>query len=281
MADHEIYQAVVSAQEAGEPVVMATVTRTRGAVPRRAGSRMLVYPDRRIMGTVGGGEMEHLVVEAALEAMDDGKPRVLSYDFVDPASGDPGVCGGSNEVFVDPLLPDPTILVIGCGHVGKAVAGLAKWLGFRVAVTDDRVELCSPDVIPDADMYLPVPIDEIDQHIKLSRYVYIAAVTRGVNVDVELLPPLLASDAPYIGLIGSRRRWTVTAKNLLDQGITPEELERVHSPIGLELNAETPAEIAVSILAEIIMVMRGGTGEIMKMRLPPDLEARKSAPDRS
>ncbi|MBN1286915.1 MAG: XdhC family protein [Anaerolineae bacterium] len=226
MADLEIYQAIVAAQEAGEPAALATVTRTRGAVPRRAGSRMLVYPDGRILGTVGGGEMEQRVIRAAQEAMEDGAPRVLAYDFVDPASGDPGVCGGSNEVFVDPLLPDPTVLVVGCGHVGKALAGLAKWLGFRVAVTDDRAEFCTPDYLPGADVYLPAPANEIGRHIRLNRYVYIAAVTRGANVDTEMLPHLLESDVPYIGLIGSRRRWSVTVEALREQGITPEQLAR-------------------------------------------------------
>ncbi len=268
MADAEIYQAIVAAQEAAEPVALATVVRTRGAVPRRAGSRMLVYPDGRILGTVGGGEMEQRVIQDAHRAIQDGQPRVLAYDLVDPETGDPGVCGGTSEIFVEPLLPDPVVLVVGCGHVGQAVAALAKWAGFRVAVSDDRAELCSAEHIPDADIYLPVPADEIAQHIKLGRMTYIVAVTRGTDVDVLLLPALLESDVPYIGLIGSRRRWLTTVEALRAQGVAEDRLARVRSPIGLELNAETPEEIAVSILAEIIMVMRGGTGAVMQL-VPP------------
>ncbi len=265
MADEEIYRAIVAAQEAGEAVALATVIRTRGAVPRRAGSRMLVYPDGRILGTVGGGGIEQRAISDAHAAIEDGQTRVNAYSLVDPDSGDVGICGGTSEIFIEPLLPDPIVLVIGCGHVGKAVAALAKWVGFRVAVSDDRAEFCTPDIIPDADIYLPVAPDALAQHIVINRQTYIAALTRGVDVDVELLPALLESPAPYIGLIGSRRRWSMTVQGLQARGVTPEQIARVRSPIGLELNAETPREIAVSIMAEIIMVMHGGTGAVMKI----------------
>ena len=274
MADRDIFQAIIEAQDAGESVALATVTRTRGAVPRRAGSRMLIYPDGRIVGTVGGGEMERRLIQEAVEVIEVGEGRVASYNFVDPSAGDVGVCGGTMEVFLEPILPQPTLVVIGCGHVGKAVASLARWLGFRVVVTDDRAEYCNPDFIPDADEYLHVPAGEVFKHIPRHRQTYIASVTRGMNVDLDLFPQLLDSPVPYIGSIGSRRRWAVTAQALRERGVTEEQLARVHSPIGLELNAETPEEIAVSIMAEIIMVMRGGTGEAMKMTLPPTPEQR-------
>lgn len=269
MSDREIYRAIIDAQDAGETVALATVIRTRGAVPRRAGSRMLIYPDGRFLGTIGGGEMERRVLEDAKKAIETGESRVSSYDFVDPKAGDVGVCGGNMEVFLEPIMPEPTLVVIGCGHVGKAVARLAKWLGFRVVVTDDRPEYCNPNFIPDADVYLPVPAAEVFDHIPKTRQTYIAAVTRGMAVDLDLFPSLLNSPVPYIGSIGSRRRWAMTAQALRERGVTDEQLVRVHSPIGLELNAETPEEIAVSIMAEVIMVMRGGTGEPMKLELPP------------
>ncbi|GAB4464732.1 MAG: XdhC/CoxI family protein [Anaerolineae bacterium] len=276
MPDRDIYQAILAAHDASEPVVLATVVRTRGAVPRRAGTHMLIYEDGRFLGTIGGGEMERRVIQEARNAIETGEGSLFAYDFVDPEAGDVGVCGGTMEVYVEPLLPEPTVVVIGCGHVGKAVATLAKWAGFRVVVTDDRAEFCNPDFIPDADVYLPVPTADVHTHIPKNRWTYIAALTRGSQVDQELLPPLLDSPVPYIGCIGSRRRWAVTAEALRERGVTEAQLARVHSPIGLELNAETPEEIAVSIVAEIIMVMRGGTGERMKMELPPAPERRKS-----
>jgi xanthine dehydrogenase accessory factor len=253
----EIYEAIAAAQRDGVSVVMATVIRTQGSVPRRAGAKMLVYPDGHFLGTVGGGEMESRVLAAAPRLVRDGQPDILHYELTDPARGDPGVCGGQIDIFMEPILPQPTVLVIGCGHVGQAVADLAHWLGFRVVVSDDRAELCNPESIPQADEYLAIPPDQVATQAPLHSRTYVAVVTRGVPFDVALLPGLLKSEAPYIGVIGSRRRWEIALKELREKGITEGALARVYSPIGLELGAETPREIAVSILAQIIAVQRG------------------------
>jgi xanthine dehydrogenase accessory factor len=181
----------------------------------------------------------------------------------DPSRGDPGVCGGQVEVFVEPILPPPLLVVIGAGHVGKAVAYLAKWLGFRVAVSDDRVEFCNAETVPDADAFYPVTMDQLPQQIKIDRRTFLILTTRGSNVDAAGLLPLLDSSAAYIGVIGSKRRWSETVKELKKQGIPSEKIECVHSPIGLELHAETPEEIAVSIMAEVLMVRDKGTGKAM------------------
>jgi xanthine dehydrogenase accessory factor len=169
-------------------------------------------------------------------------------------------------VYVEPFRPKPTIVVIGAGHVGKAVAHLAHWLGFWVILNDDRPDFCTPDAVPDADEYLPVPMAEISQHLEITPWTYLILTTRGVNVDIPGLPDLLNQPAGYIGVIGSRRRWATTVKKLLDQGIPEDKLVKVHSPIGLELNAETPEEIAVSIMAEIIMLRQGGDGASMSKK---------------
>lgn len=262
--DRLIYEAILEAKRSGQSVVLATVIRDRGSVPRHAGAKMLIYPDGRSVGTIGGGEMESRVVAEALEALASERPTILHYDLSDPSRGDPGVCGGQMDIFLEPILPHPTVLVIGCGHVGQAVADLAHWLGFRVIVSDDREELCNPEVVPGADEYLVVPPEQLADKVTIHSQTYIAVVTRGVALDVVLLPSLLDSPAPYIGVIGSRRRWATTLEQLREQGLSEEVLQRVHAPIGLELNAETPREIAVSIMAEIIAVRRGGTGESMK-----------------
>ncbi len=225
---------------------------------------MLVWPDGSIVGTVGGGEMEAKAIQEAQASIRDGQTRLLSYNLTDLTSGDPGVCGGTVELFVEPLLPPPTILVIGCGHVGRAVAELAKWMGYRVVVSDDRPGYATPESLPGMDGYIEAPSAELVEGAAINRQTYIAAVTRGLLVDERLLPALLATEAPYIGLIGSRRRWTLTVEALEKQGISREQLARVHAPIGLELRAETPKEIALSILSEIVMVMRGGSGESMQ-----------------
>jgi len=203
------------------------------------------------------------VIEEALESLKDGTPRILPYSMVDPQRGDPGVCGGTLDVFVEPILPAPTLLLIGSGHVGKAVVHLAHWLGFRVVVSDDRPAFCTPEAVPDADAYFPIAMADLPEQIDITPWTYLVLTTRGSDVDVEGLPALLNSPAAYIGLIGSRRRWEITRKQLIDAGIDEELLARVHSPIGLELNAQTPKEIAVSILAEILMLRDGGDGRPM------------------
>lgn len=259
----ELLVELMAAQEAGEPVVLATIIRARGSVPRQSGSKMLVYGDGHISGTVGGGEMEARIVQDAQACLDDGKTRVMPYSLVEPERGDPGLCGGEVEVYLEPYASPATVLVIGCGHVGKALASLAYWLGYRVLLNDDRPELVSPENIPEADLYLPGDIDQLLEQIHIHSNTYIAVLTRSVSIDRQILPRLVNSPAPYIGVIGSRRRWKETKKLMLADGLSEADLERFHSPIGLEIKAETPEEIAISIMSEIIMLRRGGTGERM------------------
>jgi xanthine dehydrogenase accessory factor len=261
-----IYRRIVELEEKNEAAVLCTIVRSQGSTPRRASSKMLVFPDGRTVGTVGGAEVEHRVTSEALSALETGRPIYLEYKMADPSRGDPGVCGGSVEVYVEPILPKPVLVVIGGGHVGKALTHLAHWLGFWVAVCDDRAEFCNPQSVPGADAYYPVPMEALSANMEITPWTYLVLTTRGVNLDVDGLPGLLDSKTAYIGVIGSRRRWTTTWKQLVERGIEEEKLRRVHSPIGLELNAETPEEIAVSIMAEIIMLRNGGDGSEMKLK---------------
>jgi xanthine dehydrogenase accessory factor len=258
-----IYRALYELEQTRESAALCTVIMSQGSTPRRAGSKALVYADGRTIGTVGGGELENRVIQAALQAIKENKPRMIHYNMNDPARGDPGVCGGQVEVFVEPILPPATVLVVGAGHVGKAVVHLAKWLGFQVAVSDDRAEFCSPESAPEADAYLPIAISQLAERFKITNQTYLVLTTRGSNVDVEGLPSLLETDAAYIGVIGSRRRWATTVKALREKGISEEKIARVRSPMGLELNAETPEEIAVSVMAEVLMTRDKGTGARM------------------
>lgn len=226
---------------------------------------MLVYPDGRTEGSVGGGELEGRVILAAQEALAEGAPRTLEFSMVDPQRGDPGVCGGTVKIFIEPILPPPTIVVVGAGHVGRAIVHLAKWLGFRVVVSDDRAELCTPEAVPGADVYLPCPMADIPSQLPMTPFHYLVLTTRNVMVDLGGLPTLLDTPASYIGVIGSKRRWTTTRNKLREAGVSDEKLGRIVSPMGLELKAETPEEIALSILGEIIMLRRGGDGKRMSL----------------
>ena len=255
--DRILIQALLDAVERGEPVVLATVIDTARSVPRHAGSKMLVFADGSTLGTIGGGEMEARVVSEALAALRDGKPRLLHYQLVDPRSGDPGICGGEVDLYLEPHMPTPTLFVIGCGHVGKAVIELAHWLGFRTVAYDDRPEIADSDDLPRADVVLSGPITLALESSPISPETHVVLLTRNMKVDLELLPVLLATHARTIGVMGSKRRWETTREELRNRGIDTSRLDRVLSPIGVELQAETPQEIALSVLAQIIGIRRG------------------------
>lgn len=262
---HAVYEALNEVQQEGKPAALATIIDVQGSVPRHAGSKILVWADGTFVGTVGGGAMESRVIQEALATIHTGEPRLRSYSLNDIQAGDAGVCGGTVQLFIEPIAIAPTLLVIGVGHVGKALAELGKWAGFRVVISDDREDFCNPEYLPDMNGYLVCKPIEIAERMAINAHTYIAAVTRGLPVDIHLIPSLLKTSAPYIGVIGSRRRWALTTQALKQEhGLTDEDLKRVHAPIGLELQAETPKEIAVSILAEMIMKRRGGTGQSMR-----------------
>lgn len=260
----KLFEEIASLESKGQAAALCTVVRAEGSTPRRAGSKMLVYPDGRTSGTIGGGDMESRVVVEAQAALMDGKTRILAYKFDDPQRGDPGVCGGQIEVFVEPLLAPMTVVVVGLGHVGKAVVELAHWLGWRVTAADDRPEFCTPEYVPDADEYLSGALGDLSEKLRIHEQTYVVLTTRSVDLDVEILPFLLDTSAPYIGVIGSRRRWETTRKQLIQQGVPTDKVERVLSPIGMDIGAETPAEIALSVTAEIILTRRGGAVGKMK-----------------
>jgi xanthine dehydrogenase accessory factor len=154
------------------------------------------------------------------------------------------------------MLTTPTLAIIGAGHVGRALVYLAKWAGFRVVVLDDRAELCTPELCPGADEYLPGVLADTLKKLALTPQTYVAMLTRGYPIDVGILPMLLQSEVAYIGVIGSQRRWITAVKALREQGITDADLAHVNAPIGIEIAAETPEEIAVSIMAEVIQRRR-------------------------
>lgn len=262
-----VYEALLAAQSAGEAVALVTIVHTTGSIPRHAGSKMLVRSDGSTVSTVGGGALESRIIQEALTCIADGESRLEEYHLNSLDAGDPGICGGSVRVFIEPVGVIPVLLVIGAGHCGRALAELGKWSGYRVILCDDRPEYCNPETVPGLDDYIVCPPSEITRRVTITTQTYIAATTRGVPVDMDLIPQLLETPAPYIGVIGSRRRWFLAAQALKERGLTDLQLGRVRSPIGLEIEAETPKEIAVSIMAEIIMVRRGGTGQPMTVQV--------------
>ncbi len=246
---------LVAATQAGRPVALATVVATRRSVPRHAGTKMLVFGDGTLRGTVGGGEMESRVIEAARESLRTGATQLLTFDLVDPERGDAGVCGGSVQVYVEPVMPPPTVLVAGAGHVGKAVVELAHWLGFRTIVTDDRPAEVATEAVPLADVRVAGSIEDALAATELPDLAVIL-VSRSVDYDVASLPAVLHKAPRYIGVMGSSRRWATTRARLAETGVGEAALDAIHAPIGHEIGAETVEEIAVSIMAEVIATLR-------------------------
>lgn len=261
--DDTIFGKIAEIEKSNQTAALCTVIRSRGSTPRGAASKMIVYPNGEIMGTVGGGEMESRVITEALESIRQNESKNVEYSMVEPERGDPGVCGGQVEVFIEPINPRPLLLIIGGGHVGRAVSRLGSWLGYRIAMSDDRLDYCNPEINPYAEEFYPVFLEELPRQLEITPWTYVVLTTRGVDIDVPGLPGLLQSKAAYIGVIGSRRRWATTCAKLRENGIEDRVLAKIHSPVGLDIHAETPEEIAVSIMAEIIMLRKGGSGKPM------------------
>jgi xanthine dehydrogenase accessory factor len=247
-----IWQSIAELEENNQAAILCTIIRSQGSTPRHAGSKMLVYPDGSISGTIGGGELESRIISTAVEMIRGGQARLLEFNMIDPARGDPGVCGGQVEIYMEPILPKPKMVVVGAGHVGRSVAHLAHWLGFKVVVSDDRPEFCDPTLIPEAESFHTGPLLDLSNQVPITDWTYLVLTTRSVDIDVPGLPPLLDSPAAYIGIIGSKRRWETTREQLQEKGVPDSKIDRVRSPMGLDIEAETPEEIAVSIMAEII-----------------------------
>ena len=238
------------------PVVLATIVATRRSVPRHAGTKMLVYAERKQSGTIGGGELESRVIDDALEALRTGKTRLETYALVDPDRGDPGVCGGELTVYLEPYMPPHTVFVIGIGHVGAAVVDLAHWIGYRTIANDDRAERVSEEELPDADVRIAGSVAAALAAEPVTEDTSVVVVSRGVDIDVDAIPRLLETPARYIGVMGSERRWITTKQQLIENGLAEAVLDRIHVPVGIELGAETVEEIAISILSEIIKETR-------------------------
>ncbi len=247
----DILQRLIDLKTAGKPVCYCVVIKTMGSVPRHAGTKMLVFPDGRSEGTVGGGGVEQAAREAALESFKDGRPRTVHYSLKADDDASLGVCGGEMEVYIEPLLPADMLLIIGAGHVGRALAQAAKPLGFQIVVVDEREILLDP-VVFDGCRLIHAKMAELPGLLPIGPRTFIVDVSHGSDVDIAGLPAILSTEPAYIGVIGSKKRWASTLAGLRNQGVSEEQISKAKSPIGLAIKAETPEEIAISILAEVI-----------------------------
>src|SRR5437660_11317841 len=256
--NREVFAAVAEALDRGEPAALVTIVSTTGSTPQRVGAKMLVYSDGRIVGTIGGGCYENDAFGKAREAITSRRPQVIHYELSDDVAQETGlICGGQMDVYIEPIEPSPELYIIGAGHVGFHLARLAHEVGFRVHVVDDREKFANRERFPTA---VEVVADDISAWLtrtQLPPHAFAVIVTRGHTNDLEALRALAPRELRYLGLIGSRARVARIYEALGDDHMPAALLQRVHAPIGLEIGAITPQEIAVSILAELIAVKHG------------------------
>jgi xanthine dehydrogenase accessory factor len=233
---------------------------------------MLVHADGRIVGTIGGGCLEAEMTWRAREAIEGRRPRLVAYDLTPEQAGEDGlVCGGRMQVFIEPIEGTPVLCLFGAGHVAQPLARMAKACGFRVELVDDRVKFANPERFPEADRIVVDTFAAAAEKMTLGANTYAVVVTRGHKGDGEALRAVLGRGLRFVGLLGSRPKVVHIFAALREQGVDAAELAAVHAPLGLEIGAQTPEEIAVSILAEMIAVRRGidpARSRSMKMDLP-------------
>src|SRR5213082_3811644 len=256
--NQEVFAAVAEALERGEAAALVTIVAAHGSTPQRVGAKMLVFADGRMVGTIGGGCYENDAFWKARDAIASRRPQVIHYELSDDFAQETGlICGGQMDVYIEPIEPSPELYVIGAGHVGFHLARLAHEVGFRVHVVDDREKFANSERFPNA---VEIVVDDIPAWIgraSLQAHAYAVIVTRGHTNDLEALRALAPRELRYLGLIGSRAKVARIYEALTDDRMPADALARMHAPIGLDIGAVTPQEIAVSILAELIAVKHG------------------------
>lgn len=254
----DLYKQLLEMMDAGEKGVMVTITEVAGSSPRHAGSKMIVRTDGRIYGTIGGGKLEKEAIEEARSILNNGMytgmVKKKTYDLT-PEEG--MLCGGQTEVIFESFGEGESLTIFGAGHIGRALAPLAQQAGFRVTVVDNRPEYATRERFPGVENLLAGDYTEMMASLKFTDKSYVVIVTHGHAFDEDILGYCVQQPHRYIGMIGSRNKTKTVLRHLEEKGIAPEVLRSVHSPVGLNIGAETPFEISVSILSEVVAVRHG------------------------
>jgi xanthine dehydrogenase accessory factor len=253
----DVLEELVRLRRLGQRCAVATIIQANGSIPSYTSAKLLVRQDGSIAGTIGGGCVEAEVWEAARQSISDLKPRRLSFSLGEDAAYDNGlICGGQLEVFIEPVEPRPRAFLFGAGHISLSLSRLASMAGFEVTVADDRDTYASPERFPEASAVLAAPYEDIFPSLEINASSYLVIVTRGHRDDMRVLRWAVSTPAAYIAMIGSRRKVLSVVRELEKEGLPHSAFERVNSPMGLDIGAVTPEEIAVSVVAEMIAVRR-------------------------
>jgi xanthine dehydrogenase accessory factor len=243
-----VYEALTACQTDGRPAVLAIIVAAVGSTPQKVGAKMLVKADGSTVGTVGGGEVEAQVIRAALEVLDAAAPRLWEMELTEAAGH---LCGGKVQIYLEPVVSPPRLIIVGAGHVGLALAALAAFVGYKVTLADDR-EVNLPPELANTTLVTIESFDHPFADLSVSPQAAIVIATRGHHHDLEALAAALRTPAAFIGLLGSVKKREALTRSLANLGFNPDALARVHTPVGLALGAISPEEIAVSIVAQLI-----------------------------
>jgi xanthine dehydrogenase accessory factor len=258
----DIYEELLRLRQAGEKCALATIIEVRGSIPSHQNAKMLIRQDGSFLGTIGGGCVEAEVWDAAREAMETERSRKLSFVLGHDASYENGlICGGQLEIYVEPVLPQPRLLLFGGGHVSKSISRIATLAGFSTTVVDDREAFANPERFPEAAATLTGEYEELFPQLTVNEGSYLVIVTRGHRDDMRILRWAVTTSARYVAMVGSKRKVISTVKELEKEGMPRSLFERIHAPMGLEIGAISPEEIAISVVAEMIAVRRLPDGE--------------------
>jgi xanthine dehydrogenase accessory factor len=253
----DIYDEIVRLRKLGQKCAVATIVQVNGSIPSYESAKMLVREDGSMLGTIGGGCVEAEVWNAARDVIETEKPRHLSFSLGQDAAYDNGlICGGQLNIFVEPVTPQPTAYIFGGGHVSKSISKISSMAGFATVVIDDREAFSNPQRFPEADATYSEPYEEVFPKLAVTSSSYLVIVTRGHRDDMRVLRWAVTTDARYIAMIGSKRKTISVVHELEKEGFAREMFSKVFAPMGLEIGAETPEEIAISVVAEMIALRR-------------------------
>src|SRR6266702_3420258 len=259
----DIYEEIVKLRQEGRRGAVATIVNVRGSIPSFKTAKRLVRDDGSIVGTIGGGCVEAEVWQAAREVMESEKPRTLSFNLNQDPKYDTGLlCGGTLDIFIEPVLPPALLYIFGAGHISVNLYKVAKDAGFEVTVVDDRAAYANRERFPESKEVIAEDFDQAMARLAPNESSYVVIVTRGHRDDMRVLRWAVQTRARYVGMIGSKRKTITIFRELVKEGIPEQLFERVHAPVGLDIGAITPEEIAIAITAELIAIRRHASSSL-------------------
>jgi xanthine dehydrogenase accessory factor len=262
----DIFDEIVRLRRLGQKCALATIVQVRGSIPSFESAKLLVRDDGSMLGTIGGGCVEAEVWNAAREVIETEKPRHLHFSLGQEAAYDNGlICGGQLDVFVEPVIPQPSAIIFGAGHISKSLSKVANLAGFRTVIVDDREQFANRDRFPEADEIHAGDYESVFPQLPVNETTYLVIVTRGHRDDMRVLRWAVETPARYIAMIGSKRKVISVIKELEKEGVHAADFERIFAPMGFEIGAITPEEIAVSVVAEMIATRRNPDSDWKKL----------------